>query len=393
VSGWRPLAVLAVSFRLCLLEILSNKTRSILSSLGVFLGTGSLLVNMVFLRGMDDDIKRNLDMMGGVTILTVRQAEPEDAEIEEIKKSVPHIDAILPQRDMHWKHIQAKGKTSGGRFTAVSKGHHETYNYAIRYGTGFSDEHFARRAKVVLIGRRAAAEVFGDEASSVGQRVSIDGRSFTVVGVLDAKDKRDWRARESHIPFPTYESTFGGRFGNMNEIPVKIDAVENIATAKQAIEAELLTMHRGVKDFEVEVNLDRINERKAAALGLKILLASIAAISLSVGSISIMNIMFGTIGDRIREIGIRKALGAQKSDLFSQFLIEAVLLSFVGGGPGIIIGSSVTFFPEGTFPFFPRLSPWDFAVAVVFVGGAGVLSGLFPALKAANMQPIDALRY
>jgi putative ABC transport system permease protein len=120
---------------------------------------------------------------------------------------------------------------------------------------------------------------------------------------------------------------------------------------------------------------------------------TIAVITLLVGGISIMNIMFATIGDRIREIGIRKALGAKSSDVFMQFLIEAVTLCMVGGFPGLLLGTSVTLLPEGVFPFIPRLAAIDYTIAVIFTILAGVCSGMVPAMRAADMEPVDALRY
>jgi putative ABC transport system permease protein len=152
-------------------------------------------------------------------------------------------------------------------------------------------------------------------------------------------------------------------------------------------------LHRGVVDFSVETNVEKLKDMEATNAGIQVVLAAIALISLCVGSISIMNTMFGTIGDRIREIGLRKALGARRRDLFTQFLIEAVLLSAVGGVPGILLGAAFTLFPAGTFPFEPALTALDYTITILFIVVAGLSSGVFPALKAANMEPVDALRY
>jgi ABC-type antimicrobial peptide transport system permease subunit len=166
-----------------------------------------------------------------------------------------------------------------------------------------------------------------------------------------------------------------------------------IEQAKKEITNQMRILHRGVEDFELEVNQDKINEMKNASLGMKILLSAIAVISLVAGGVSIMNIMFATIEDRIREIGVRKALGARKADIFMQFIIEAVLISFVGGFLGMFLGSVITFLPESVFPIKPFLNLSDYLIALGFTLLAGVASGLFPALKAAKMQPVEALRY
>lgn len=400
--------ILSVNFKLCLLEIVSNKTRSIISSLGIFLGTASLLVNMTFLRGMQGDIAKTMDRIGGLTLVTLKNADPQNDEERRVfgrtgglklseaillKDQIPHIASVLPQKELGWFHMKAGGKETGSRVTAVGPDHMATYDYQVSSGTPLTADNFNRHEKAAVIGSTIAHDLFGDEDSAVGQRFTFNNFNFTVDGVIYTKDKFDRRSRECLIPFSTYQALFAGSTMRMDQIALKIDQVENVAATRQAIEMKILALHRGVPDAQLEVNQDKIKEMETASLGMRILLAAIAFISLSVGSISIMNIMFGTIGDRIREIGLRKALGAQRIDLFTQFLIEAVLISFVGGLPGIVVGAMVTLLPDGTFPFTPSLAMQDYLVAAGFIIVAGVASGVFPALKASGMEPIDALRY
>ncbi|MBD3316562.1 MAG: FtsX-like permease family protein, partial [Chitinivibrionales bacterium] len=176
-------------------------------------------------------------------------------------------------------------------------------------------------------------------------------------------------------------------------VAVLLESVDYVDRAKRDLHTAVKIDHRGVEDFKIDASYDKIKEMEAASRGMKVILWSIAAISLIVGGVSIANIMFATIGDRIREIGVRKALGARSHDLFVQFMIESVLVCLVGGAPGMLLGGLVTLAPKETFPIVPALTIGDYAAALGFTVAAGLSSGLFPALRAATMQPVEALRY
>jgi ABC-type antimicrobial peptide transport system permease subunit len=386
----------------------SNKVRSIISSFGIFLGAASLLVNVTFLRGMDANVKYNMDKIGGLSILTIRNREAKNEQemlafhrspgltmrqMVRLRDSIDGVEYLLPEGDLHWEHIAGGGKRTGAIILAVGPHHLETYNYAIAAGTGMTRKHHSRAERVCLAGPRVARRLFGDPRTALGKKIRNRGVSYEVVGILETGERFDRRSRELLIPYSTYQALFAGRSRSIEEMALKVRDVEKIAGIKQRIETALLGMHRGARDFDVEASIDKIKEMEAAAMGIQVVVIAIAAISLTVGGISIMNIMFGTIGDRIREIGIRKALGARRVDLFSQFVMEAVLLSLVGGIPGIALGAAITLLPEGTFPFTPQLVAGDYVLAALFVVVAGLGSGVFPAMKAAGMEPVEALRY
>ena len=405
----RVLALLAVNLRLCLLEIFSNRTRSAISSLGIFLGTASLLVNIAFIRAMKDNVNREMERMGGVTILTVNEKQPDDdderlsfrrspglqrAEADALAARVPQVQVLLPQNEVGWRHVNGGTRESHGHVMAVGPNHLAVYDYAVRSGSSISVEQYQRRERVCLLGPELATQLFGSEQAALGSSVTIMERlSLRVVGILEARDRFDWRSREVLFPFSVWQTTFAPVSGRTSQLVLKVADVEQVEPARRAITAALREMHRGVEDFTVDTNADKMQDMQQASLGIRVVLAAIAFISLCVGSVSIMNTMFGTIGDRIREIGLRKALGARRRDLFAQFLIEAVLLSAVGGVPGILVGSTFTMLPKGTFPFEPAITVLDYTGTVLFVVVAGLSSGLFPALKAANMEPVEALRY
>lgn len=408
MTARRLLTVLQVNLRLCLIEIGANPTRSVISSLGIFLGTASLLVNLTFVRGMEADIQTQMEQMGGASLVTVRQIEPQDRReavaftrsgglragtLHELAGSLEGVERVLPVVDLRWQYLRFGSRGTGSRVSAVSPGHGGIYNYVVRKGRDLEAGDFEQRRRVCLLGMELSRRLFDGETEALGQRVTLRGVPFTVVGILDAKDRFDRRGRELHLPWDTWAVTLGTPSVALSEAAIKIRHVDEVDAVVAALERGLLAAHRGVQDFEIEVNRDKIAEMRRASLGMRVLILAIAVISLTVGAVSIMNTMFGTIGDRIREIGVRKALGAQRIDVLLQFLAEAVLLSLVGGVPGLVLGISFTRFPEGTFPFTPRLEGSDWVVTLLFVLLAGVVSGLFPALKASEMEPVEALRF
>jgi len=400
--------VLLVNFRLCSIELFSNKLRTGITSMGIFLGIASLLANLSFVRAMDDDLKRSLESIGGLGIITVRAVDPANKnekiafqrsggltveEIEQVTKGMTSIESVLPQADMHWNSIKAGGREQWGSVTAVSYFHNKAYNYDVSEGRWFTREEMERQTPACIIGADIAAKVFGSGANPVGEAVTIRSVPFTIVGVIKSESIYEQRSRETLIPYAVYTSRFSGLKRRVEDIAVLLKDSRFAETAQAELTFRLSGLHRGVKDFAVEINKDKIREKKAASLGMKIILWSIALISVLVGGVSIMNIMFATIGDRIREIGVRKALGAQRHDIFIQFVIEAVIVCCVGGIPGMVLGAGVTLFPPGVFPFNPRLTIQDYSLAFFCTVAAGLIAGIFPAIKAADMEPVEALRY
>jgi len=387
--------IFLVNLKLCLLEIYTNRSRTFITTLGIFMGIAALLVNLAFVRGMDDDLRANMERIGGLNIITVRKVEPVTPEekmqfqnspglsieeAREIADEVPYVTSIIIKKDLSWNRIKAKGSRTWGKLIAVTHEYLSAYNYVVAMGRNFSEEDMIRHRHVCLVGKRLSKRLI--------KKIPVQ-----IIGVLHTENDRNERAAECIFPYSVYAMRFRDAKRNMSEISLLLENSSYARKAQNDLAKLFQAKHRGVKDFEVEASIDKLKEMETAALGMKIILWSIASISLIVGGISIMNIMFATIGDRIREIGIRKALGAQPLDVFTQFLIEAVLVCVVGAIPGILLGSSVTLAPEDFFPYLPRLTISDYNIAFGFTIAAGIFSGMFPALKAARMQPVEALRY
>jgi putative ABC transport system permease protein len=401
--------LISVNSKLCFIELWSNKTRSVITSFGIFLGVASLLVNISFMRAMDDNLKKSMEAIGGLSMISIKNKEQVSdkekldfrrsqglkiSEVEQLGRMYPYVKAVLPQVEMHAT-ISAQGKHAWSHTLAVSLDHLRAYNFELSKGRGFTSEDFLMKSAVCIVGTGVLDRLFGGgpPVDPVGQQITINRVQFTIIGVIYSEDKYSWRTRQVFIPFSIYQLRFGGSKGELEEIAVELKNSSFVPRAMRDFPLQMKMFHRGVEDFEIVANETRIEEMKQAALGMKVLLGAIAVITLLVGGISIMNIMFATIGDRIREIGIRKALGAKEKDIFVQFLIEAVMLCCVGGIPGMILGTAVTWMPKGVFPFVPALTPGDYLLSVGCTIIAGISSGMFPALGAARMQPVDALRY
>lgn len=407
VLSSRVKTILSVNLAVCIRELSSNRARSMITSLGIFLGVASLLINLAFIRAMDDDLKDNMERIGGLDIISINKIEaitpkekllfknsggltPQDARycVDEI----PEVKSYIEYKNLRWSRVSSEGEQSWAKIVAVTPSYLSAYNYKWDDGRTFNNYDFKQRRQVCIIGKRLSGRLFGKGVNPVGKTIVVRKYPLKIIGTIFSESVQNNRAMEILFPFSLYTSKFGNpRF--MNSINLQLTHSMHSSKAITSIRNALKGRHRGVEDFAVEANTDKIAEMKAAAVGMKVLLWTIASISLLVGSISIMNIMFATIGNRIKEIGIRKALGAQRRDIFMQFIVESIIVCFLGGIPGVIVGSSFTLIPAGIFPFNPRLASIDYGVAVGFIIFAGFCAGIFPALKAASMEPVDALRY
>lgn len=399
--------ILSVNLAVCLRELSSNRARSIITSLGIFLGVASLLINLAFIRAMDDDLKDNMERIGGLDIITVNTIEaitpkekllfknsggltPQDARY--CVKEIPEVKNYIEYKSLRWSRVSSEGGQSWAKILAVTPSYLSAYNYKLGDGRIFNENDFLQKRQVCIIGTRLSGRLFGKGVNPIGKIITVHKHPLEIVGTIYSESVQNNRAMEILFPYPLYTAKFGvPRY--LNSINLQLTHSRHSTKVITSIRNVIKGRHRGVEDFAVEANTDKISEMKAASVGMKVLLWTIASISLIVGGISIMNIMFATIGNRIKEIGIRKALGAQRRDIFLQFIVESIIVCFLGGIPGIILGSSFTLIPAGIFPFDPRLASIDYGVAVGFIIFAGFCAGLFPALEAASMEPVDALRY
>ncbi len=396
-----------INTRICIIEIGNNLSRSFISCFGILLGVASLLIILSFIHALEKQVTDSVITMGGIDIVTIESLEPETHEdslsflkspglklsqIVALKESIPAIDRVYPDIEVGRREVSSGGKASGARLRAVSADYFKQFGYAVSKGSFFTDLQQDKSARVCLIGQRVADRLF-PRGSALNKELNMDGYIYTIIGEIATENRWDRRAREIIMPYTTWQHTVGGVQSVLPSVKVRVRDVTELATVQSAIERSLLEAHRGVVDFEVVLNEEKIKEMESSGKALDILLIVIALLILFSGGIGIMNIMFAVIGDRIREIGLRKALGARRSDIFMQFIIESIALCFIGGVPGLLLGSVATFLPKDFLPMDPYLTPIDYGIAISFVFIVGITAGVFPAWKAANMKPVEALQY
>jgi putative ABC transport system permease protein len=262
------------------------------------------------------------------------------------------------------------------------------------------DEENGRR--VVVLGADVAAESFGDPAAALGRRVRLGYAFFEVVGVLARKEAmRDLPLdpglynRALVVPFTTSleELQAADAYKELDVLSIAVADLEQTARAKRCLLPVVQAMHQGVDDVEIVAPEEILEQKRATQATLNLVLISIAAISLLVGGIGVMNIMLANIMERIGEIGLRRAIGASRADIRDQFLLESVIICFAGGVIGVIVGSSIAF----TVGFFVDLEvafAWEATlVSFVLSVAVGVVFGLWPALRAAAIHPVEALQH
>jgi len=263
-------------------------------------------------------------------------------------------------------------------------------------GRVFTDTDYRAHSRVLLTGRTVAEALAGGDGSSLlGQVIRLNGKEFTVIGILEAKGVTGRLDQDDRIiaPATAVQDHLAG-YGDLSSIVAQAVSAAAVNDAQAQIESILDARHRtnvDTRDFTVTNSATFLNAAKSITDIFTVLLGSLATVSLLVGGIGVMNIMLVTVTERTREIGIRKAIGAGRSDIILQFMLEAVLLSVLGGIAGIIFGYLVCQIEISGFR--AVVAPYSVALAFSFSLAVGLFFGIYPAMRAASLKPIDALRY
>jgi putative ABC transport system permease protein len=426
------------SFRIALGGLRSNKLRAALTMLGIIFGVAAVIAMMSIGEGAKQETLEQIELMGTNNII-INRAEVLQSGNEKktsfspgltlkdanaIKELNPLVEFITPQREMEVQ-IFYKAGTNSVKLVGTSPDYPSTFNTRLSDGVFFNSTHIERYSNVCVIGSGVKEKLFRFE-DPVNKKIKIGELWFTVMGVTAEKNVsgsqdlglRDFN-EDVYIPITTmmykFEKKkeqprfsgvvifFGGSSGNETANVVDRNAVDQLTIkvkdSNQLKEAAHLTKrilerrHYGIKDYSVTLPEQLLEQKQKTQRIFNIVMGAIAGISLLVGGIGIMNIMLANIMERTREIGVRRAVGATRNDVLSQFMFEAVTISIAGGVLGIIMGFILTSAISGYAEWKTIISPFSVVLAFIVSAATGIIFGMYPAKKAADKNPIDSLRY
>jgi putative ABC transport system permease protein len=398
------------------LESLSaNKLRSGLTILGIVIGVAAVIAMLAVGQGAQSTITGTISGIGtnllfvfsGNQNVDIRNPKPltiADMEALADPLQAPSVEAVSAEIQGSVT-IAAQGEDMSSTVEGITPSFQTMRNYTLYAGDFINDSDLLERGSVVIIGSDVADKLFGTMDGLIGETVRISGQPFKIIGVLTKKGGSAMGSQDNTllVPFTTAQARLLHR-PNQNRVDLIYAQATSSDTVKQAsdeITSILRTRHNimlGDDDFTVYSQEDIVNTAKTVTNVLTIFLGGIAGISLLVGGIGIMNIMLVSVTERTREIGLRKALGARRRDILTQFLTESALLSLFGGILGIGLGFLIAFIVgkvatmSGT-PFTPVVGVDAILLATIFSTVVGLFFGLYPANRAAALEPVEALRY
>jgi len=388
-----------------------NKARSGLTILGIVIGIASVITMVAIGQGAQQSIESNIQSIGSNLIIVTPGAQRggtvsagrgsaqtltlDDANA--IKSEITGIGAIAPE-DTHRYQATARGNNTNTQVIGTVPDYLTARNVKIDFGTFVTDQQNRSSAKVAVLGPSARDDLFGAGANPVGQTVRIKTVDFQVVGVTQSKGGSGFSNPDDSIYVPlTSEQHFLSGDDFVTTVSVTAQSQAAMTSVQQTINDLLIKRHKIEDPTQADFNLinqtDIISTVTSVTNTFTILLSSIAGISLLVGGIGIMNMMLTTVTERTREIGLRKAVGIRKIYINLQFLAEAVMLTFSGGAAGIVLGWLAA---KGLAQFLQmntQVTTFSILLAFGVSAAVGIIFGFYPARRAANLSPIEALRY
>ena len=394
----------------------ANLLRSILTSLGIIIGISSVIAMVAIGAGAESRVKESIESLGSNIMIVLNGSRTtggarggtgsnitlteEDAAA--LQRDVPSVEVAAPSVQGRFQLVFGNTNWSTS-IQGITEEYMTARNWQIDQGRGFNDMEYRSAGKVALIGATVAERLFAGE-DPIGKVIRINKVPVQVVGILAAKGQTPFGQDQddtAFIPITTAKKrVLGGRWVKSNlvgQITVKVRDAQDVNRAEQEVTTLLRQRHRIGEGAQDDFNIRNISQFLAARAEstrvMGILLASVAAISLVVGGIGIMNIMLVSVTERTREIGLRMALGARRRDILTQFVVEAITLSLLGGLIGVALGVGGSHLIARTGDWPVLIEPQAIMMAVGFSAAVGVFFGFYPARKASRLDPIDALRY
>lgn len=396
-----------MSFRDLVYETLSsltaNKMRSFLTILGIIIGISSVILMLALVSGFERLV---FDSLGGAQANTLTVYGPA-IKAEDVAPMVDSVEGVEQVEVLSYvftpEQVSYQGKVSQqqGGIQAVSPAYKAFQDIKLRSGRWFSQSESSTNARVAVVGRGLMEEFVGVDGSIVGGKLDVNGEEYLIVGVLDST-RMSMDHNSLYVPQTTAKYRIGGT-EQSSTVFVRVTPGLDVETMKESVRGFIAQKTRTTNPDEIYIeSMDQMLQQiKTVMLALSALLGSIAGISLLVGGIGIMNMMLTNVTERIREIGLRKALGASRGTITRQFLTEAIVLCVMGGLMGILfgwLGSELaawlirTFLPD-VGAFCPLVTTWSVVLSVSVSMLIGIVFGWYPARRAAKLDPIEALRF
>lgn len=406
------------NLRSALDAIRSNKMRSALTMLGVIIGVSSVVLMVGIGQGSQQQVTERIESLG-TNLLMVRPGSPSQTNVRSfffrfsrsgggssdvlksddavaIEKHVTGLLGISPELSSNMQAIVGN-KNMQVSVVGVTPDYTIVNNFDIEYGSFITEKNLEDQEKVVVLGQEVVRTLFGTE-NPIGKNIRLQNYIFKIVGIMEEKGQQGATNQDevALIPLTTMQKRIQGTSG-VSTINVSVEKQEEMDQVASLIETVVRNEHRITnvvdQDFNVQNQSDTVETLNEVTQTFTFLLGGIAAISLIVGGIGVMNIMLVSVTERTREIGICKAIGAKKADILQQFLVESVVLSVLGGIIGILISYIGAWIVTNYAETRAIISVGSIILAFSFSIGIGIFFGILPAWKAAKLKPIDALRY
>jgi putative ABC transport system permease protein len=392
----------------------ANKVRTSLTMLGIIIGISSVITMVSIGQGAQGSIQANIQSLGSNLIEIFPGAQrsfgygasggrgnaqtltPDDATA--ISNQVSNIAAISPEVSGRYQ-VTAPGTNTNTNVTGALASYATVHNIQLSEGSFLTDDNSKNLSKVAVIGPTTASDLFATGTDPVGQVIRIKGLQFTVIGVTVSKGSSGFNNQDDaiYIPLQTAQLFLIGKTTYYNTISISAASADVMTQVQTDVTNLLLDRHHisdaTQADFNVLNQASIVSAASSVTGTFTILLGAVAGISLVVGGIGIMNMMLTTVTERTREIGLRKAIGARARDISTQFLVEAVALTVIGGAIGVILGWLVAYGMTYFGILQTSISTSSVLLAFGVSAGIGIVFGYYPARRAAGLNPIEALRY
>ena len=399
-------------FKETTLALSSNKVRTALTMLGIVIGIASVIAMTAIGTGAQKSIENSIQSIGsnllvvypgaqrtpGSPVSTGRgSAKTLTLSDAESLKNLEGVKDVSPEITGRYQ-ITAKGTNTNTSVYGVKSSYTTVRNLEIETGSFITDQQNSSASKVAVIGPTVQTDLFGEDVDVIGQTIRIKGSQFKIIGVTKAKGGTGFQNPDDmvYIPLSVASRYFSGD-EYVNTISVAAENAEVSTNVQELITSTLLERHKisdpQSADFSTMNQADIIKTASSVTSTFTTLLAAVAGISLVVGGIGIMNMMLTTVTERTREIGLRKAVGAKRKDISRQFLAEAVVVTFLGGFIGILFGAGISFIVSKLGIVAASVSTSSILLAFGVSTFIGIVFGYYPAMRAAKLNPIEALRY